>query len=757
MALHDFKAGDRVEVYSNSLGEWVSDAEILEAPQVDCKIDGFAVPAGAVKVASSAGSKWILPADVAANVRRPAATPTKVEQADPTSSADPSSSCSPRKSRMLGRTGSSKISERPDCKIGCGRKVQPGLTRGMKPFDTCCKRCAVTGGKGEHDANCQGARPTLSSIRAQGLATDPKGWLTSLLESDTKLEEHAGPIFKKLTSMWSSRAQFQQVKQAIELELCLPIEVKLAAPSDEALQAFDPNKRGSLDSVGFLQLCRFVLEGKRDLWFPPTLPAKAHSFVRQNPAPIESVYEFGAKLGEGSFGVVHSVTHRISGEKRVCKKIAKLRGKSGMKEEEILAEIESMALLDHPNVIKVYEYFNDQDSVSQIMEPCYGGELQDAIDDVFKKHKPGYGEDFICDVMKQMLRALAFMHGEKFMHKDLKPQNIMLADKDSSSIKVIDFGLAELFEADKKPASDQFGGTLLYMAPEVFELEITPKVDVWAAGVILYNLVTGDYPFMAPWPLPPGRDMEWWQVELQRNIQSNAYRPHPRLTNGAVTPECKNLLDMMFQKNAQKRPDAATCLEHPWFKQFEQETPTLSVGVTQGLEAYSQQPELKKAIFLLMAHQFSTPVLNELREVFTHFDVHNRGCLATESFHEVLQNTGMSPLQVQRVVHALDKDASGTVDWTEFIAAALSISICGNKRLVRAAFAILDSDNDDKVAGGDFEAVFAQGDVAEVWGRYLPKELQALGDQGPYSLEQFERYVGQKVRVTHGDRLTAVE
>jgi len=397
--------------------------------------------------------------------------------------------------------------------------------------------------------------------------------------------------------------------------------------------------------------------------------------------------------------------------------------------------------------------------VSQIMEPCNGGELQDAIDDVFKKHKPGYGEDFICDVMKQMLRALAFMHGEKFMHKDLKPQNIMLADQDSSSIKVIDFGLAELFEADKKPASDQFGGTLLYMAPEVFELEITPKVDVWAAGVILYNLVTGDYPFMAPWPLPPGRDMEWWQEELQRNIQVKDYRDHPRLTNGSVTPNCKNLLDKMLQKDHQRRPDAATCLEHPWFRQFEQGTPTLSVGVTQGLEAYSRQPELKQAIFLLMAHQFSTPVLNELREVFTHFDVHNRGCLTTDSFSEVLQNTGMNPLQVQKVVHHLDKDDSGTVDWTEFTAAALSFSISGKKQLVQAAFAIFDSDNDGKVTGGDFEAVFAHGDVAEVWGRYLPRELQALsaGEEGHYSLDQFERYVGQRMRATHGDRLTAVE
>merc|ERR1712241_1169097 len=103
---------------------------------------------------------------------------------------------------------------------------------------------------------------------------------------------------------------------------------------------------------------------------------------------------------------------------------------------------------------------------------------------------------------------------------------------------------------------------------------------------------------------------------------------------------------------------------------------------------YSSMPELKKAFFLLMAHQFTTPVINELREIFTHFDVTNRGCLSAASFRQVLQNTGATCLQVERMLHALDKDDSGSVDWTEFIAAALSISMCGNRQLVEAAFAM---------------------------------------------------------------------
>ena len=275
---------------------------------------------------------------------------------------------------------------------------------------------------------------------------------------------------------------------------------------DDAIIA---NSDGSIDQRSFRRVCRHWVSSQLKAWFPTTLPCKTRSFVRRNNAPVRSVYEFGKLLGEGSFGKVYRVTHKVSGEQRVCKMIARQKGKGGMKMEEILQEIESMAMLDHPNVIKVYEYFVDTDAVMQIMEPCEGGELQDRVESFRRDGKASYDEAFICDVMKQTLRALAFMHSQKFMHKDLKPQNIMMVEKGSTSIKVIDFGLAELFEGDKK-VSDRFGGTWLYMGPEVFRLEITMKSDIWSAGVILYNLVTGgDFPFMATWPLPPGKDMNW--------------------------------------------------------------------------------------------------------------------------------------------------------------------------------------------------------------------------------------------------------
>ncbi|CAL1131914.1 unnamed protein product [Cladocopium goreaui] len=705
-----YAKGDKVEVWSNSQKAWCTDGLVLEAPHIDCEIDGYAIPAGAVKVTSSAGTKWILPDQVAEVLRKvqgdgldPLPTPALTGPSSP-----------PGKETRSGM-----------CKMGCSRPVQPGLTRGMKAFDTCCKKCAQ--GKGGHDANCGGSAAPLGR-KDTSLLEDPRSWLNGLLSSEETLNKHVSKVLASAGKDGSLTAEL--AKEAVSRHLLQPIGITLQVNDRAASEWVSTYGTGGvLDKAAFTKLAQVLIQDRLQAWFPEKLCAQIHNFVRKNPvANVESVYEVGRLLGEGSFGKVYDVKHRVSGESRVCKKIAKLKGKIGMKVEEILQEIESMAMLDHPNVIKVYEYFEDKESVSQIMEPCCGGELQDKINDVFQKGQPRYAETFVCDVMKQTLRALAFMHSHNFMHKDLKPQNIMLVSKDSSSIKVIDFGLAELFEPDQKH-SDAFGGTLLYMAPEVFKLKLEFKSDIWSAGVILYNLLTGDYPFMATWPLPKGKTMEWWQSELTRSIQEDRFRDNKLLPSWS--PESLDLLRITLEKDVRNRPEAAGCLEHPWFTKHEAAPPPLSVGVTQCLEAYALQPEMKKAIFLLIAHMCTAPALQELRAIFTHFDVLNRGALSLSHFREVLFKSGMASLQVERITHALDQDKSGAVTWTEFLAAALCVSVCRNRRLVEAAFSVFDKDGDGKVSLEDFSDYFALGDEREVWLRHLPRQLQIIGDKGP--------------------------
>mmetsp|Transcript_32031 Transcript_32031/g.70006 ORF Transcript_32031/g.70006 Transcript_32031/m.70006 type:complete len:735 (+) Transcript_32031:42-2246(+) len=730
----DYKQGDLVEVWSNSRKEWIHNGTVeqvvLETKQIEDGGTTYTVPAGAVKVSSGAGTKWILPDRVPHEIRKPGTAPgTPAPRPD-------------ERSHSLGG----------GCKWGCGRKVQPGLTKGMNRYDTCCKTCGVTKGSGGHDANCQGSAPLSTAVKAHG--TSPKAWYASMLSDKPKLEAHVQQVLRTVSPEGGPLTQ-TQVQEAIGKllmqEISGPIEVSEALAADLMKQCGASD--GRLDAAGFQQLCQMVIARRQQEQFPRKLATKASVFVQKNPDPVRTVYEFGKMLGEGSFGKVYSVTHKVSGEVRVCKIISKTTASMDM--SEILAEIQSMAMLDHPNVIKIYEYFEDREFVSQIMEPCKGGELQDKIDEVFKKGGKAYDEAFMCDVMKQTLRALAFMHSERFMHKDLKPQNIMLADKESAFIKVIDFGLAEMF----KPAqdvSDNFGGTLLYMAPEVFRQELGFKVDIWSLGVILYNLITGDYPFLATWPLPPGKDMNWWQEEVMRQIAADPYKPNDKLKT--VSSECLDLLDKMLEKDDKKRLDAAGCLQHPWFRKFDEDTPTLSVGVTQCLGAYASCSELRKALFLLMAHECTPKALQELRAVFTHFDVTNRGTLSQENLMKVFLRSGMDLAKAERIIYSLDKDDSGAVDWTEFLAGALCISNCNNDRLIESAYSRIDVDHMNFFTIKDLNALLAQGDIKEAAKAIIAHEFPKISEDGSDKVtkEQFKKFMKKPLQVTGGNLLSAV-
>mmetsp|Transcript_65220 Transcript_65220/g.184074 ORF Transcript_65220/g.184074 Transcript_65220/m.184074 type:complete len:382 (+) Transcript_65220:1278-2423(+) len=379
-----------------------------------------------------------------------------------------------------------------------------------------------------------------------------------------------------------------------------------------------------------------------------------------------------------------------------------------------------------------------------------------------------YSEAWMCDIMKQLLRALAFMHSNRFIHKDLKPQNIMLVEAmrpgdARASIKVIDFGLAELFKGDQT-VSREVGGTLLYMAPEMFKQQIAFKCDIWSSGVILYQMITGTYPFIGKWPLPPGKTMDWWQSETRRLVETDSIRmePHPRLSDpSASSPEARELLEAMLQKKQDIRPDAGQCLTKKWFEKFGESPPPLSIGMTQCLEAYTVQPDLKKAIFLLMAHSSTAPALQELRAVFTHFDTQNKGALGTDVLRDVLRKSRLDPLTVERVLEALDRDGSGSVQWTEFMAAALCVANSKRKDIIQAAFNTCDRDGDGRVSQADLLDVFASAEDKFAWKSALPTQCQILVKSGAaipsqFTLDHFMDSMTEHMSCTLGDRLGAV-
>ena len=125
-------------------------------------------------------------------------------------------------------------------------------------------------------------------------------------------------------------------------------------------------------------------------------------------------------------------------------------------------EIEILKTLEHPNIVKLYEVFEDKDYIYIVTELCEGGELFDVI-----LEKQCFNEKDAASITKQTLNAVAYCHSMKVAHRDLKPENILLDKQNQESIKIIDFGTSQIFQEGQK--MHQTYGTAYYIAPEVLK------------------------------------------------------------------------------------------------------------------------------------------------------------------------------------------------------------------------------------------------------------------------------------------------
>lgn len=153
-----------------------------------------------------------------------------------------------------------------------------------------------------------------------------------------------------------------------------------------------------------------------------------------------------------------------------------------------------LTMIDHPNIIKLYEIYEDIKYFYLIMELCVGGELFDRIIARVDTHNM-FTEREAAIIFKQLMGAISYCHTQSICHRDLKPENLLLLNKsETSPIKVIDFGLSKIFNPGFKKMKTKVG-TAYYVSPEVLEGDYDEKCDIWSCGVILYILLTGDPPF----------------------------------------------------------------------------------------------------------------------------------------------------------------------------------------------------------------------------------------------------------------------
>ena len=213
--------------------------------------------------------------------------------------------------------------------------------------------------------------------------------------------------------------------------------------------------------------------------------------IHINKGDIESEYKFMRVLGAGAFGEVKLAKHKESGALRAVKCLPRKELESSEKRRNMLLnEYNILKQIDHPNVIKIFEMWQDQVYYYIITDYLQGGEIYKNV-----STRKKFTELDCAKIIKQVLQALNYWHKDNIVHRDLKPENIMFETEDSnSSIKLVDFGFAEVF--NPKKGLNEVLGTPLFIAPEIIsDKKYNSKADIWSLGVVTYFLISGTPPF----------------------------------------------------------------------------------------------------------------------------------------------------------------------------------------------------------------------------------------------------------------------
>lgn len=267
---------------------------------------------------------------------------------------------------------------------------------------------------------------------------------------------------------------------------------------------------------------------------------------------LNDLYEIKEKVGKGRFGLVRRGINKITKED-VAIKIMSKKNMSIFDLEQVKNEIEILKIANHPNIVKLYDVFENIDYFYIIMEYCAGGDFFSYIEDRNFKMT----EERASQIIQQLSTAVYFLHEYGIVHRDLKPENILMTDKtDEANIKLLDFGLGKIL-GPGECCSEAFG-TLSYVAPEVLlEKPYNKAVDLWAIGVITYLLVSGFLPFYD----------ENSDREIARQT-INDPTPFPPAIWRKISSEAKDFVSNLLSKDPEKRMTIKEVLEHPWLHKY---------------------------------------------------------------------------------------------------------------------------------------------------------------------------------------------
>jgi len=443
--------------------------------------------------------------------------------------------------------------------------------------------------------------------------------------------------------------------------------------------------------------------------------------------------------------------------------IKSIRKKKVGKVDVLKREIDLLTEVDHPNIIKLREVFEDEKYLHLVTELCTGGELFDRIIAKTQSAEGHYSEHDAAEIVKSILEAIQYCHDVKHIcHRDLKPENFLFASTDEHApIKIIDFGLSrhETFGSDNTAQKMKTKvGTPYYVAPEVLKKEYDKSCDMWSIGVISYILLCGYPPFYGDndtqifesvksakfdFPSP-----EWDAISSKVSERNTASEPWMKTRIRDTTKlklthllQAKNFINCLLKKDPNARLTASQSLENEWFTDLgvvdKKTLPKLNISndKNSSFKTFMHMNKLQKAALAHIATHLTHAEVGTLEEIFRAIDTDGDGTLTISELTNALKNGNFSMdvcAEISDMLEAMKINGEESLNWKDFAAATMDKSLALREDKIRSAFNYFDKGKRGSITVKDLSAVFGNSGQAQE----IMKDVDIDGD-GTISYEEF--------------------
>ena len=463
------------------------------------------------------------------------------------------------------------------------------------------------------------------------------------------------------------------------------------------------------------------------------LKVTINTLIEENNCAPTKKYKIISKLGDGSYGVVYLAVNIITKQNIAMKKIKKVK-ENEIDDMEIKNEINILKKLDHPNIVKIIEFYSAPKAYYIITDFCSCGELYNQI-------KNQYSENQLAVLFYQVLSGLYYLHSNNIVHRDLKLENILISEIEKDKVtnekyfwvKIIDFGTAKIFEKNKSEKA--VVGSSYYIAPEVLHKHYNEKCDTWSVGVILYMLIVGRAPF-------DGKTDE----EIIENIEKGQFNSkHKKLLNSSE--EVQDLVKKLLEVNVKKRLSSSEALKHPWFKKFNGKSLYSNIEKEKilvylnRLRNFRINSKFQQMVLAFIVHNIpNTKEAKDILKIFRMFNNKDDGKLTKKELYQGLilyYNEKEIKKEIDDIFLLLDGANRGCIEYEEFLRATLDQKFLLSEENLIYAFNFFDKDNTGKISVDKIKNIFIDDKVNEDVFRSIFNEID-INQDGEIDFQEFK-------------------